>query len=153
MREGRILQVGAPGDIYETPASRFVADFIGQVNLMDGKVLDSSADHVVIECADCRHYVGHGIMGTTGMSVSVALRPEKIRLSRTPVPGEFNQARGKVKELSYFGSFTLYHLQLESGFLLKASQSNVERRREDVLAWGDEAWAHWSDGSQIVLTQ
>ena len=73
--------------------------------------------------------------------------------SRAPASGEFNQARGKVKELSYFGSFTLYHLQLESGFVLKVSQSNMERQRDDVLVCDDEAWACWSDTSQVVLTQ
>ena len=64
MSEGRILQVGAPGEIYETPATRFVADFIGNVNLMDGTVVDDEADHVVVDCGDCSHCVGHGITGT-----------------------------------------------------------------------------------------
>ena len=82
MSEGRFLQVGAPAEIYETPATRFVADFIGNVNLMDGTLAVDEADHVVIDCADCRHYVGHGISGSEGMAVTVALRPEKIHVSR-----------------------------------------------------------------------
>ncbi len=86
MSEGRFLQVGAPSDIYETPATRFVADFIGNVNLMDGTLTDDHPDHVVIECADCKHYVGHGITGSEGMAVTVALRPEKIRIGRQPLP-------------------------------------------------------------------
>jgi putrescine transport system ATP-binding protein len=69
MSEGRILQVGAPSDIYETPATRFVADFIGNVNLMDGTLVEDHPDRVVIQCADCTHYVGHGITGTAGMNV------------------------------------------------------------------------------------
>src|SRR5439155_26515591 len=80
--EGRFLQVGAPAEIYETPASRFVADFIGNVNLMDGTLIEDEADHVVVDCGDLRHRLGHGITGTRGMAVTVALRPEKIRLRR-----------------------------------------------------------------------
>jgi putrescine transport system ATP-binding protein len=61
--------------------------------------------------------------------------------------------QGTVKDLSYFGSFTVYHLQLPSGTVLKISQSNVERHRDDQLTWGDAAWAHWTPSSQVVLTQ
>lgn len=153
MSEGRILQVGAPGDIYETPATRFVADFIGNVNLMDGTLAEDHPDHVIIECGDCVHRVGHGITGTEGMKVSVAVRPEKMRLSRAEPPGPYNRAQGTVRDLSYFGAFTVYHLALPSGRVLKVSQSNFERHPEDLLTWNDAAWASWSDSSQVVLTQ
>ncbi len=66
MSEGRFLQVGPPSEIYETPATRFVADFIGNVNLMDGVVEVDEPDHVIIGCADCKHFVGHGITGNDG---------------------------------------------------------------------------------------
>jgi putrescine transport system ATP-binding protein len=153
MSEGRILQVGAPADIYETPASRFVADFIGNVNLMDGQLSVDEPDHVVIDCADCQHYVGHGITGTAGMAVSVALRPEKIRLSSEKPEGKFNQVRATVRDLSYFGAFTVYHLQLPSGQVIKVSESNLERHRADPLSWDQQVWAHWSPTAQVVLTQ
>lgn len=153
MSEGRFLQVGAPSDIYETPATRFVADFIGNVNLMDGTLAVDEPDHCVIQSADCQHYVGHGITGTEGMAVTVALRPEKIHLSRNQPADAFNTAAGTVKELSYFGSFTVYHVQLASGAMLKISQANVQRHREDELTWGDAVWAHWSRSAHIVLTQ
>jgi putrescine transport system ATP-binding protein len=153
MSEGRFLQVGAPGDIYETPATRFVADFIGNVNLMDGVLTVDQPDHVIIDCADCRHYVGHGITGVEGMAVTVALRPEKIHLSRHKPADEFNTVPGTIKEMSYFGSFTVYHVQLASGAMLKISQANVQRYRDDELTWGDSVWAHWSRSAHIVLTQ
>jgi len=153
MSEGRFLQVGAPADIYETPATRFVADFIGNVNLMDGTLAVDEPDHVVIDCPDCRHYVGHGITGVQGMPVTVALRPEKIVLSRETPPADFNRLRGTVKNLAYFGSFTVYHLRTPSGATLKVSQNNTERHRDDQISWDDEVWAHWSDSAQVVLTQ
>ncbi|KQW36640.1 ABC transporter ATP-binding protein [Rhizobacter sp. Root404] len=159
MSEGRFLQVGAPAEIYETPANRFVADFIGNVNLMDGTLVKDETDHVLVRCADCTHYVGHGITGTEGMPVSVALRPEKIRIAReapSPTPddpqGEYNRARGTVKDMAYFGSFTVYHLALESGAVLKISAGNTERHRDHAIAVGDTAWAHWSPTAQVVLT-
>jgi putrescine transport system ATP-binding protein len=154
MSEGRLMQVGAPSEIYETPASRFVADFIGNVNMMEGSLEVDAHDHCIVACADCRHYVGHGITGTEGMAVTVALRPEKINVSRQrPAEGDFNTVRGTVREKSYFGSFTVYQLALASGAMLKVSQSNVERHRDDELTWGDEAWARWSPSAQVVLTQ
>ena len=169
MSEGRFLQVGAPGDIYETPATRFVADFIGNVNLMDGTLDVDDSDHCVIGCADCKHYVGHGITGSEGMAVTVALRPEKIGLSRDKPAGEHNMVQGTVKEMSYFGSYTVFHLQLASGAVLKVSTANTQRHRDDVpnqapnqtpnqtpnqrITWGDTVWAHWSPTAHVVLTQ
>jgi putrescine transport system ATP-binding protein len=153
MSEGRILQLGAPRDIYETPATRFVADFIGNVNLMDGKLAVDEPDHCVIDCADCRQYVGHGITGSQGMAVSVAIRPEKIQLSRQMPSGEFNRVSGSVHALAYFGSFTVYHLELASGAMFKVSQNNRERHRDDEIAYGETVWAQWSDSAQVVLTQ
>ena len=156
MSEGRLLQVGAPSEIYETPATRFVADFIGNVNMMDGMLTHDAPDHVIIECKDCSHYVGHGITGSEGMSLSVAVRPEKISLQReapASAHGTHNRVQGTVKDLSYFGSFTVYHLALASGAVLKVNHSNAERHRDDELTWGDTAWASWSPSAQVVLTQ
>ena len=153
MSEGRFLQVGSPGEVYETPQTRFVADFIGNVNLMEGSLDEDYNDHVVIGCADCKHYVGHGITGTEGMPVTVALRPEKIHLSRHKPADDYNSARGTVEEISYFGSFTVYRLRLPSGTMLKVSQANTVRQREDELTWGDQVWAHWSRSAHVVLTQ
>ncbi|MES2227338.1 MAG: polyamine ABC transporter ATP-binding protein [Pseudomonadota bacterium] len=159
MSEGRFLQVGAPEEIYETPANRFVADFIGNVNLMDGALVKDEIGRVLVRCADCTHYVGDGITGTEGMTVSVAVRPEKIRLSRETPPaaaGEtglpFNSAQGTVKDMAYFGSFTVYHLRLASGALLKVSAGNTERHHDHAIRHGDAVWAHWSPTSQVVLT-
>ncbi|MEO8079462.1 MAG: polyamine ABC transporter ATP-binding protein [Caldimonas sp.] len=159
MNAGRFLQVGRPADIYETPATRFVADFIGNVNLMDGTVVEDEADHVVVDCGDVRHLIGHGIAGSLGMKVTVAVRPEKIHLGSGRPGGvdaaaaSANTVCGTVKEVAYFGSFTLYHLQLPGGRILKVSQSNAERLAGDPLIWDDEAWASWSPLSQVVLTE
>jgi putrescine transport system ATP-binding protein len=108
---------------------------------------------VIIASADCKHYVGHGITGHEGMAVTVALRPEKIHLSRHKPEDHYNCARGTVKELSYFGSYTVYHLELQSGLRLKVSLANVKRHLEDDFTWGDVVWAHWPRSAHVVLTQ
>jgi putrescine transport system ATP-binding protein len=135
MSEGRFLQVGSPSDIYETPTTRFVADFIGNVNLNDGEITVDQADHVHIQCADFTHYVGHGITGYLGQQVTVAVRPEKIHLSVAQPEGEMNRVLGTVKEMSYFGDFTLYHLELPSGARLKVNYENESRSREGAPTW------------------
>lgn len=160
MSEGRILQVGSPHEVYETPSTRFVADFIGNVNLMDGTLVVDEADHCEVACADVRHFVGHGITGHEGMAVTVALRPEKIRIGKRPpepLAGEpaapLNRVKGTVKDIVYFGDSTVYHLALPSGAVLKVSQGNTQRHVDDALTWGDEAHASWAPSAQVVLTQ
>ena len=156
MSEGKVLQIGAPGDVYETPATRFVADFIGNVNLMEGSVEVDEPDHAIVRCTDCTHSVGHAITGTIGMAVGVAVRPEKISLHAAEPAGmqePHNKVQGQIKDLAYFGSFTVYHLELPSGAVLKISESNIARHRENALTWGDTAWASWPPTAQVVLTQ
>ncbi|WP_375184085.1 ABC transporter ATP-binding protein [Aquabacterium sp.] len=153
MSEGRILQVGAPHEIYETPATSFVADFIGNVNLMDGTLVQDAPDHVVIQCDDCQHLVGHGITGTEGMPVSVAVRPEKIRLVRQQPESLYNRVNAVVRDLAYFGSYTVYHLQLKSGATMKVSMANTARHSDEALEAGDAVWAQWDSTAQVVLTQ
>ena len=84
--------------------------------------------------------------------MTVALRPEKIHLARKQPEDHFNTAHGTIKELSYFGSFTVYHVELNSGARLKVSLANVQRHRDDEFTWGDTVWAHWSRLAHVVLT-
>lgn len=153
MSEGCFAQVGTPADIYETPATKFIANFVGSVNLMSGVILQQEADHVLIESENCMHYIGHGLTGYEGMEVSVAIRPEKIDLDRQRPEGEYNMVYGEVAELSYFGSFTMYHVKLKNGNIVKVHIENDERGQRDAPTWGDQVWAYWSDTSQVVLTQ
>jgi putrescine transport system ATP-binding protein len=162
MSEGRILQVGLPGDIYETPNCTFVADFIGSVNLFKGKVRVDEADHVIVDSPECRHYVSHGITGTLGMDVHVAVRPEKIGIQQTPPlapdydnPAElgFNSARGRIHDLAYLGSQTTYHVLLDSGMAVKVSKANDARHDAIRLAAGDEVYLWWWGSDVVVLTQ
>ena len=154
MSEGSILQMGTPSEIYESPNCRFVADFIGSVNLFEGQLAVDEADHCVIDTPSVRHYVGHGISGSLGMAAAVALRPEKVRISRSaPARTEFNAVQGEVVEIAYLGDLTRYHLKLDSGQRIMASVANTERHADNPLTWGDRAWASWDDDCTVVLTR
>ena len=156
MSEGRFLQVGSPVDVYESPATRFVADFIGDVNLMDGVVADEG-DHVDVRCADVVHRVTSVGGMRPGQSVTVAVRPEKIQLRADgdldAMRHAHNQVRGQVRTLAYFGGYTMYHVELPSGALLKVNVGNESRSRDGAPVQGDAVLAYWRVGSQIVLTQ
>ncbi|MFM9913865.1 MAG: ABC transporter ATP-binding protein [Methylophilaceae bacterium] len=153
MSEGYFLQVGAPDEVYEMPNSRQVADFIGNVNMFEGVIVEDEPDHVTVHCEECVHYVGHGISGNKGMSVGVALRPEKILLSKEQPQGEYNWCEGEVVEIVYFGDHTTYHLKLASGKVIKAQEINNTRDLSCGLTWGDRAYAHWNGLAMVVLTQ
>ncbi len=161
MSEGKILQIGAPSDIYETPNCRFVADFIGTVNLFKGAVIKDEPDHVVIATPECKHYVSHGITGTEGMEVHVAVRPEKMSVSANPPADSeresaaevgFNVAQGVIDDLAYLGSLTTYHVKLDSGTVLKVTLTNAARHTKTQLTWGDKVYVWWCGSDVVVLT-
>ena len=162
MSQGQIVQVGKPGDIYETPSCKFVADFIGSVNLFPGKVVVDEPDHVIIESAECKHYVSHGITGTQDMAVYVAIRPEKIGIKKSvPVVGDFggpaefgyNTAQGVIRGLSYLGSQTIFHVTLSSGLQVKVTQANSGRFVEEKLNVADTVHIWWWGEDLVVLTR
>ena len=156
MGEGRIVQTGRPDEIYETPNCRFVADFIGSVNLFNGAIIEDEPDHVIIESPECTHYVGHGISGTLGMPVSVGIRPEKIAISPAVPDNDLdpqtNCVRGELVDWAYLGSTTVYHLKLDSGFLLKAAVANRQRHAGYQPQFKELVYASWEAGDTIVLT-
>lgn len=163
MNEGKILQIGPPSEVYETPNCCFVADFIGNVNLFKGTVVADEPDHVVITSPECQHYVSHGITVTNGMSVHVAVRPEKMAIQQqAPEDDEresmeqvgFNIAQGVIKDLAYLGSLTTYHVQLDEGAtLVKVTHTNAARHEAIQLTWGDRVYVWWCGSDVVVLTR
>ena len=154
MSEGRLLQVGTPSEIYETPANRFVAEFIGNVNLLEGQLDSSSADHSVVRCMDGLVSVNRDVKAKVGSDVTVALRPEKLRLSHAASgpSAVANEWRGTLQDMAYFGSYTVYRLATASGKILSISASNTERHNLAPLQVGDTAWASWSESAPVILT-
>jgi putrescine transport system ATP-binding protein len=162
MRNGSFQQVGAPREIYETPQSVYVADFIGNVNLFKGALAIDEPHYVVIDSPESKIFVSHGITGTLGMDVHVAIRPEKVCIQRKPpTPAEresaredgYNCVRGIVKNVSYLGSYTTYHVKLDTGMTLKIMYSNDARHDDNRHGWDDEVHCWWDGSDVVVLTQ
>ncbi|MBV8854921.1 MAG: TOBE domain-containing protein, partial [Sinobacteraceae bacterium] len=156
MDHGRIVQVGTPTDIYEFPASRFVADFIGSVNLFEGQLVDDEPEYVRIRCADLDAlvYVSHGISSAPGATVWVAIRPEKLNISRQPpAAANENVARGTVKEIAYMGDMSIYLVQTESGRMIRVTLPNIARHAEDRITWDETVYVSWRSDSPVVLTR
>jgi putrescine transport system ATP-binding protein len=166
MNHGRIVQVGTPTDIYEFPATRFVADFIGSVNMFEGKLIDDEPDFVRIRSDDLGGliYVNHGISSPPDATVWVAVRPEKINISRRPpTPGSGthqpeagqgeNVVQGIVKEIAYMGDMSIYLVRIESGKTIRVTIPNVARHTEDRITWDETVYLSWHAESPVVLAR
>lgn len=155
MNAGEIVQVGEPPEIYEHPNSRFVADFIGSVNMFEGRVTEDQPDFIRLGVPDLggEIYVGHGVSCTLNQQLWYAVRPEKIRLSRERPEGAANAFAGVVKDVAYMGGLSIYRVLLDSGRLVSATRSNLSRHDEDPISWDERVWVSWSDNGGVVLSR
>ncbi|WP_317931366.1 ABC transporter ATP-binding protein [Halioxenophilus sp. WMMB6] len=155
MEAGEIRQVGTPDEIYEQPNSRYTAEFIGSVNIFSGVIGEDEPDYVTVITEECEHpiLIGHGITCFPGQNVSVAVRPEKVGISKEKPDQEQNAEQGEIKDIAYLGSHSVYHVQLASGKRVLATELNAIRWAGDRLTWGDQVWVYWGDNAGVVLTQ
>jgi len=154
MDTGRIRQVGTPDEIYESPTSRFAAEFIGSVNMMDGRIEEDRAEYVTIRSASLEQaiYVGHGISGFEGQEVSFGVRPEKVIISKEEPAQPYNKAQGRIEDIAYFGSHSVFHVRLSTGYRFMANFANQQRWASEGMTWGDEVWVSWGENEGVVLT-
>ncbi|SEL81112.1 putrescine transport system ATP-binding protein [Atopomonas hussainii] len=153
MHHGWIAQVGSPVDIYESPNSRLVAEFIGNVNLFDGQVVSDMEDHAIIQCPDLERpiYVGHGVSTSVqDKSITYALRPEKLLIAAEKPDCEHNWFTGVVHDIAYLGGHSVYYIKLPSGLLVQSFIANTERRAGRP-SWGEEVFIYWEDDSGVAL--
>ncbi|MFO7305477.1 MAG: polyamine ABC transporter ATP-binding protein [Gammaproteobacteria bacterium] len=155
MDQGRIVQVGTPYEIYEFPNSRFVAEFIGNVNMFEGRLVEDEPDHVTIDSHDLGGtlYVGHGVSAAPDALVWAAIRPEKMVLSREEPPGQHNKASGIITEIAYMGDISIYIVELDSGKRVRVTQPNTHRHADDRFSWDERVWVSWSDSAAVVVTE
>lgn len=153
MSEGQIIQSGTPQDVYTFPNSRFVAGFIGSTNLFTGTIVVDEADHVLIESADLPRplYVNHGISEPLGMEIHVSVRPEHIRVQRTPPDADANWGHGMVSHVAWMGSYARYQIRLDSGLVLEATVPGQMLAQADAPGVDEEVFACWSSDSATVL--
>ncbi|MGH8432232.1 MAG: ABC transporter ATP-binding protein, partial [Solimonas sp.] len=154
MAAGRIAQVGTPGEVYEFPASRYVAGFVGNINLFDGRVTGAQDGRMRLRCdaLDAELTVASEDGASADSAICVAVRPEKITISREAPPGgERNVVKGIVRDLGYFGDQSLYRVRLKSGAVLQVSAQNLRRSAKLTVEWDDEVYLSWDIGSTILL--
>jgi putrescine transport system ATP-binding protein len=159
MDHGKIVQVGTPNEIYEYPVSRFVADFIGSVNLFEGTLIEDEPDYVRVASRDLggNFYVNHGVSAAPDATVWVALRPEKIVISRDPpaAGGEDNRVQATVAEIAYLGDVSVYLVRLPTGRMVRVTRPNMRRQSAalDRITWDEQVWLSWDASSPVVVTQ
>jgi putrescine transport system ATP-binding protein len=151
MSKGRVLQVGTPEEIYEHPRNKFVADFIGNVNLFSGQITVDESDHCVVGTPLGEMHVGHGVSGAVNMPLTLAVRPEKIEVSKTRPDANINVFTGQVKEIAYFGSYNTYIIKATDGSKVKVTEANTSRHELSDITWEDTVFFWWSDSAAVVL--
>jgi putrescine transport system ATP-binding protein len=160
MNQGEIVMVGEPTEIYEFPNSRFVANFIGSANMVEGVVIEDEPDHVRIRSQELGAdiYVDHGVDCAPDQILWWAIRPEKIQLSRdrpapqSGIPADANIVRGFVEDIAYLGDMTVYQVRLDNGRYMRVTKTNALRGDPDAISWDETVWASWAGSSGSVLT-
>jgi len=156
MDRGQLVQVATPGEIYEQPKTRFIAEFVGDVNIFGGKVVGregglwrietpSAATALTVDDPD---EVLH-----TGQAVAVAVRPEKMTLHREPPRNGANLLAGEVWDIGYLGDWTIYRVKLDSGAIVRVSSANVSRFVEAPVTWEQRVHLSFAPDAGVILTR
>ena len=160
MNRGRLAQIATPPEIYEQPNSRWVADFIGEVNLIEARVLAAGEGQreeqgIVLASASAgRLRAAQDGGSAAGDTVWIALRPEKVRISRErPAAAADNCVAGQVCSIGYLGDISAYKVRLESGWIMKAALANMTRLLERPIGLDDHVWLSWPADAAVVLTR
>ena len=156
MDQGRIIQVATPAEVYEQPNSRYVADFIGDINLLEGRITVCADGLVRLDCgvAGGTVEVDQAMDATAGDNAWFAIRPEKMSLSLDPPANPtVNCIAGEVWDIGYLGDVSIYHVRLPGGATVKATVTNRTRLVERPITWDDKVWLTWPRDGGIVLTR
>jgi putrescine transport system ATP-binding protein len=154
MDRGRVIQVGTPADVYEFPHNRFVANFIGAMNLFESTITTCDAGRIVVHSAELNMDFTVDDRGrfTPGQRVCLAIRPEKINLSKTPATGiGMNCIKGVVWELGYLGNHSVYRIKTGTNKIITVSAQNSRRTAEWSIDWSDEVYATFTVDAAILL--
>jgi putrescine transport system ATP-binding protein len=154
MNQGRFEQVGTPGEVYEYPANRFIADFVGNINLLGTTVVSSGGGRIQLACeATGGELTAHSDKHSApGSQCWLAVRPEKIFIDKDPPSADDRTVlKGIVLDLGYFGNLSIYRVQLPTGIVLQVSAQNRRRTAHRTVEWDDEVYVSWDIASAIVL--
>jgi putrescine transport system ATP-binding protein len=154
MDKGEVMQVATPAEVYEAPNSRFVAGFVGNVNMFEGSVAERTEKTARITgSTGAQILVENAGDAAKGANVAFAIRPEKIKVSSKKPADDVNALEGEIYDIAYLGDMTVYHVKLEDGQVVRASTMNAARIVEDPLTWNDRAWVSFRPDAGVVLTR
>jgi putrescine transport system ATP-binding protein len=160
MDAGRLEQVATPRELYEAPTSRWIAEFVGDVNLFEGQIGSREGSRLAISTGDAGTIMAtEPRQALTKTTVAVAIRPEKIKLSRrgpTSDPSNahaINRLEGVVTGVSYLGGITTYKVKLDSGAVLRSSMANTARLDVDAYSASQRVVAWFTPDDCVVLEQ
>ena len=152
MEQGQFVQIGSPNLIYENPKSKFVADFLGNINLLEATVTEQSDDRIVVKCEALGGELELNNQDQSNTSqMTVALRPEKVMIEKTmPTENEQKFVKGMVEDFGYFGNLSIYRVRTESDHIIQVSKQNRDRV-EQSIKWDDEVYLTWENESLMLL--
>lgn len=155
MDEGRLIQVSTPAAIYEYPNSVYVADFIGDVNIIEGTAKPNGKDLYQIRWNEDRAPINAASEAAyaDGQTLHLAIRPEKIAITAQKPTGVVNAMQGKVLDIAYLGNLSTYHVELPGGQIIKAQTANTRRIARRDITWEDSVWVSWSTTAGVLLEQ
>ena len=149
MREGRIVQLGAPRDVYEAPRTRYVAEFIGDMNILPGRVSDRAAGRIALD-AGGEADLGHFAEAAEGAAVELGIRPEKILIERADGEEQApNRLYGRIEDIAYLGNTSIFHVRLAGGGMIQVQRTNRFRAVAESVSWDDAVRLSW-DGEALV---
>ena len=154
MNHGEIVQAGTPSEIYEFPSTKFVADFIGSVNMFEGKLTEDEPNYVRIlsEELGSTIFVNHGISSPPEAVVWAAIRPEKIFMSIARPEGQDNIVQGAVQDIAYLGDLSIFLVKLPTGKVIRVTRPNTSRHAEEIT-WDQQVFLNWDSSSPVVVTR
>ena len=154
MNHGELAHIATPGEIYEFPGSRYVANFIGDVNIFEGKVSKVGDGEASIEWTDGGTFTAKTVEPVTaGQHVWLVIRPEKLRISLTKPTTACNAIPGKVVDVGYLGSISHYHVKVGSGQQVTALRANSAQTVEHNIKWDDDVWLEWPYDAGMIVTK
>ncbi|MFQ5566634.1 MAG: ABC transporter ATP-binding protein [Paracoccaceae bacterium] len=152
MEGGRIEQLASPGELYEYPVNRFVADFIGKTNLFDARVVGAETGAVVVEVGGIGRFAVP-YAGRAEGDIAIAVRPEKVRIAESEPGGETIKVAGRVSQVAYYGDESHVLLDNPTGVTVTANLQNYSRQSQSRVAVGDRMWLSWDAGDTLILTE
>ncbi len=155
MDRGHLRQVATPSEIYEQPGSRWVAEFIGDVNLIECKVIATGDGMTTLESATgLRQRIAQQTDANVGQTVWLVLRPEKLAINHDrPVESVENGVAGTVWDIAYLGDISIYKVKLDNGVMMRATLANRTRMLERSIGWNDKVWLTWPAEAGVIVTR